>query len=279
MLTQLFQPVHGSLWYAYILGALAVSCVFFGLLTLVPQNLRRFVIQGATFLGGLYWALEFFWPTHPTPTAQSPKAVGNFLTPYVVPFGNVASIVAAFAVGLGVINLVQVHGKRVSKGGSNAFNSAAFFLGLILMLTVGILRKAHPNAINKNLNTLVFDGGLQTMDATMFSIVAFYIVSASYRAFRVRSVEATLLLITATLVMLGQIAVGTWLTQALPATNTGAMGWMHNLRLEIIRDWILTKANAPASRAIAFGLGIGGLAVALRIWLGLERGSYFDNNG
>lgn len=279
MLSRLFHPVTGSLWYAYIVGALLASGVFFGLLTLVPQNLRRYVIQGATFLGGLYWALEFFLPTHPMPTAQSPKAVGNFLTPYVVPFGNVASIVAAFAVGLGIINLVQVHGKRITKGGSNSFNSAVFFLGLIVMFTVSILRKAHPNAINKNLNTLVFDGGLQTMDATMFSIVAFYIVSASYRAFRVRSVEATLLLVTATLVMLGQIAIGTWLTHTLPEANAGPMGWTHNLRLEIIRDWILTKANAPASRAIAFGLGIGGLAVALRIWLGLERGSYFDNNG
>lgn len=271
MLAQLFHPVHGRAWLGYILGALLIAALFFGVLTLVPTRLRRYAIQAATFLGGLYWALEFFWPTHSMPTPQNPKTVGNFLTPYVVPAGNIASIVAAFAVGLGVINLVQVHGRRVRKGGPDAFNSVVFFLGLTTMFLITLLQKAHPNAINKNLNRLLFDGAFQTMDATMFSIVAFYIVSASYRAFRVRSVEATLLLVTATIVMLGQIAVGTWLTH---------WSWVpHNMHVEVVRQWILTKANAPASRAIVFGLGIGGLAVALRIWLGLERGSYFDNNG
>ena len=269
LLAQLFHPAQGAAWYGYIVGALLASGLFFVLLTLVPTRLRRYVIQGATFVGGLYWALEFFLPTHPTPTAQNPTAVGNLLTPYVVPFGNFATVVAAFAVGLGLINLLQVHGRRVTKGGANAFNSAVFFLGLILMFFFGVLQKAHPNSINKNLYQLLFDGAFQSMDATMFSIVAFYIVSAAYRAFRVRSVEATLLLITATLVMLGQIAVGIWLTH---------WNWVpRSLHFEIIRDWIMTKANAPASRAIAFGLGIGGLAVALRVWLGLERGSYFDS--
>lgn len=277
MLERLFQPVYGAAWFAYIVGAALLSVLCLGLLTLVPTRLRRYVIQGATFLGGLYWALEFFLPTHPMATHQNPKAVGNILTPFVVPFGNIASVVAAWAVGLGVINLLQVHGKRLRKGGENAFYSAVFFAGMTVMFVVTILNKAVPTSLNKNLNHLFFDGAFQTMDATMFSIVAFYIVSAAYRAFRVRSVEATLLLITATLVMLGQISVGAWLTSGLP--DTGPFAWTHFLRLEIIHDWILTKANTPASRAIAFGLGIGGLAVALRLWLGLERGSYFDNNG
>ena len=72
---------------------------------------------------------------------------------------------------------------------------------------------------------------------------------------------------TAVIVMLGQIPIGIYLTHALP----------HALHIEAIRNWILTITNSAASRAIAFGIGIGSLAVALRIWLGLERGSYFDN--
>ena len=68
-----------------------------------------------------------------------------------------------------------------------------------------------------------------------------------------------------------QIAVGQWLTHwhTVPPY----------LHVETIRNWILTVANAAATRAIAFGLGIGSLAVALRIWLGLERGSYFERQG
>jgi hypothetical protein len=255
-----------------ILLGVVLSVVTLGLLTLVPQRFRRSIIRAATFIGGLYAALEFFLPTHSMPTAKDPNALGNFLTPTVVPYGNFVTVIGACAVGLGVINLGQVHGKRLLKWGSNSFNSLAFFLSMLMMLCIGILQKVHPNSINKNLYTILFSGALVSLDATMFSIVAFYIVSAAYRAFRIRSVEATLLLATAVIVMLGQISLGQMLTQWLPTT-----GFWSNLHIEAIRLWILTVPNSAVIRAIAFGLGVGSLAVALRIWLGLERGSYFDS--
>ena len=262
----MFREVHGGTWFAYIIGSFVVSGVIIALLQLVPQRYRRHLILTLTFLGGLFFALEFFLPTHRAPTKEDKDHVENFLTQYVIPFGNLTPVITAWSVGLGLVNLFQVHGKRVVKGASGSFNSIVFFISTVVMFLVVLLAKIHPNSINKNLNTLLMDGGLASLDATMFSIVAFYIVSAAYRAFRVRSVEATMLLVTAVVVMLGQIAVGQFLTQALP----------HNMHFEVIRDWILTKANAPATRAIAFGLGIGSLAVSLRIWLGLERGSYFE---
>ena len=248
------------------------SVAVLGLLMLLPQRIRRPIIRAITFLGGLYAAAEFFLPTYPQPTADNPEAIGNFLTPSVVPFGNFTNAILGWTVGLGVINLCQVHGKRIMKGAAGSFNSVAFFISLILMTCIGILQKIHPNPLNKNIYDVLFTGGLSNLDATMFSIVAFYIVSAAYRAFRIRSVEATLLLVTALIVMLGQISVGQWLTNWLPMT-----GFWHNLHIEAIRSWILEVPNSAATRAIGFGLGIGLLAVALRIWLGLERGSYFDS--
>jgi hypothetical protein len=149
-----------------------------------------------------------------------------------------------------------------------------FFVSAIVMCFVGILKEEHPYTINKDIFDILFSGALTTLDATMFSIIAFYIVSAAYRAFRVRSTEATILLLTAVLVMMGQIAVGQFITHKLP--ETGALSF---LRFEVSRQWILDIANTAAVRAIGFGLGIGGLAVALRLWLGLERGSYFDSQG
>ena len=267
-------PANGAAWYGRIAFGLILSLIVVGLLTLVPQKLRRPIILSVTFLGGLFFALEFFWPVHPMPTADDPTATGNFLTPFIVPWSNVSPVISSFAVGMGVINLFQIHGRRVARRSAGWINSFAFFVALFLMLVIGILNKAHPNSINTNLNQLLVVGTLQSLDATMFSIIAFYIVSAAYRAFRVRSVEATMLLLTAVIVMLGQISVGQLLTAWIPDT-----GIWHSLHIEVIRNWILTKANAPATRAIAFGLGIGSLAVALRIWLGLERGSYFEGQG
>lgn len=272
----MFTAKTGGAWWGYVIGALFLSGLLVLVLQAIPQRFRRYLILFVTFMGGLFFAVEFFWPVR-TMTIQGNAAEGNFLTPFVVPFANTLTIIAGFTVGLGVINLFNLHGKRVVKGASGWVNSLVFFFGFFFMLIFGIWDKtAAEGSLPKNLYLVMQEGAYQALDATMFSIIAFYIVSAAYRAFRVRSVEATMLLITAVIVMLGQITLGQLLTGWLPEQSEH---WTGNFRVEIIRDWILTKANTPAVRAIAFGLGIGSLAVALRIWLGLERGSYFDSQG
>ena len=47
------------------------------------------------------------------------------------------------------------------------------------------------------------------------------------------------------------------------------------LRIENFSYWVLSVVNMPVQRAIDFGLGLGALAMSLRIWLSLERGTYF----
>jgi hypothetical protein len=58
------------------------------------------------------------------------------------------------------------------------------------------------------------------------------------------------------LVMIGVVPLGAQISPALPT----------------IANWVLAQLNAPAQRAIEFGVGIGGLAMAIRLWLSLERG-------
>lgn len=259
-----FHPItHNHVkWLAYA-ALLAVVCVgVFFLLQLLPVPGRRYLIRLVTFLGGLFYALEFFLPV----AKSGPHAGQNFLTPYVFSFGTVSQVIVGFTVGLGVINLFQVHLGRVVNRSREAFFSYAFLLSFFAMFVVSILQKSQPTAIVRAVNHILFDGLLQSLDATMFSLIAFYIASAAYRAFRVRSLEATILLVTACVVMLGQIPVGTYLTHTLPPP----------LHVENTRSWILTVANVGVMRAITFGLDIGALAMSLRIWLGLERGTYFE---
>ena len=128
----------------------------------------------------------------------------------------------------------------------------------------------------------LFQGGLTNLGAATFSMIAFYIASAAYRAFRIRSLEATLLMAAALLVMLGAVFFGTVLTSWIPTTaGVDALGrptenpWA-NFRIENIAQWLLMQVNAPAQRGILFGLTVGLLATSLRLWLSLERSAYFD---
>ena len=44
-----------------------------------------------------------------------------------------------------------------------------------------------------------------------------------------------------------------------------------NLSLEAIAGWLSDNVQTPSIRGIDFGVGIGSLAMGLRIWLNLER--------
>jgi hypothetical protein len=118
---------------------------------------------------------------------------------------------------------------------------------------------------------VLFNGLYGPLQAATFSLLAFYIASAAYRAFRIRSAEAGLMMAAAFIVMLGQVPFGRWLTSWLPAA-----GPLASFRLEVLGDYVLTWLNTPAQRAIAFGVAVGALAMSLRLWLSLERGTFFS---
>ena len=91
--------------------------------------------------------------------------------------------------------------------------------------------------------------------STMFSLLAFFIASAAYRAFRARSLLATLLLISALIVMLRF------------NPYFGIVGDY----IEKTASWLLNVPNLAAKRAIIIGVGLGMVATALKVILGIER--------
>ena len=99
-----------------------------------------------------------------------------------------------------------------------------------------------------------FNNVMVPVTATMFAILAFFIASAAYRAFRARSVLASVLLLAALIVMLRFFPLGPF------TTPTG-----------FAADWIITVPNLAAKRAILIGVGLGIVATALKIVLGVER--------
>ena len=107
----------------------------------------------------------------------------------------------------------------------------------------------------------------------MFSTIAFFILSAAYRAFRVRSIEATILLAAAFVVMLSLMGALEYMIGAKIDAVTGgnADSFLNNLKLTAVSGWLRENVQTPSIRALEFGIGLGALAMGLRLWLSLEK--------
>jgi hypothetical protein len=103
--------------------------------------------------------------------------------------------------------------------------------------------------------TWFYDHVFFPCNATMFALLAFFIASAAFRAFRARNTEAGLLLGSAILVLLGRAPIGRLLSDKLPE----------------ITNWIIDVPNNAGRRAIIIGAALGAIVTGLRVLLGMER--------
>lgn len=273
----LFAPItnRGQL-AAVLVGALVLSAAALYLLhRLLGPRGRRWLIAAVTFVGGLFFGLEYFYPV----SGRPPK---NFLSDWIEPVSTMVAVIGAFTVGLGIYSLAQVHGRALVRRQTGWHNSLAFFLAMMAMLVFGLwnhylhLPEPRPAVLPwpSAVYEVLFSGLFAPLQAATFSLLAFYIASAAYRAFRISTGEAAVMMAAAFIVMLGQVPVGAWLTSGLPTQGPWAF-----LRLEALGDWIMRWLNMPAQRGITFGIAVGGLAMSLRIWLSLERGTFFSEQG
>ena len=102
------------------------------------------------------------------------------------------------------------------------------------------------------------------LEATVMALLGFYITYAAYRAFRLRSLEATVMMLSAAIVILGSDSLGGWLTDG---------------RLTVWADFDNRVLNSGMQRGLAIGIGVATIAASLRIMLGLEKGIMGSGRG
>ena len=161
-------------------------------------------------------------------------------------------IIGVFAMMLGVISLTRVSVTKIKRRSDGWRYSIITLIGLFFMSATGILGHYYPPSTD--IFDWQFNNFMIPISATMFSLLAFYIASAAYRAFRARSVLATILLVAAMIVMIRFFPLGP-LTGVVGATS----------------DWILNVPNLAAKRAIIIGVGLGIVTTAMKVILGIER--------
>ncbi|MCX6345455.1 MAG: hypothetical protein NT018_10360 [Armatimonadetes bacterium] len=240
-----------------IIGALIVGALLLWALMMAPARYRKPIVMAVTFLGGLVLALEFLIPKD------------NLLTDIMPSYANVGMVIGSFALLLGILNLFRIHGEAISGQKQGWGNSLAFFVAFFAIMIAGFLKDSSPTA--DNVFGMLFGGFLKPLQSTMFSLIAFYIASAAYRAFKIRSAESAFMMIAAAIIMLALLPIGVMITDWIPENSFFSI-----FRIEKLGYWILVSPNMAVQRAIAFGLAVGGLATGLRIWLSLEKGSFFD---
>jgi len=191
-----------------------------------------------TFLSGAAVAALFFIPNYKA------QAVNNKLLEWTL-------VVYAFALILGSMSLWNSHARKLKVRAEGWPFSLVTLVSLVVITVLGIWKGVDEGSpVGRIYNTVN-----SPLASTMFALLAFVIASAAFRAFRARSVEATLLLITAIVMMIGRVSIGPIISPHLPG----------------ITEWLLDVPNLAAKRAIAIGVGLGAVSTALKIILGIER--------
>jgi hypothetical protein len=159
-------------------------------------------------------------------------------------------IIYAFALMVGVVGLLKYHYSRVSRRESGWFYNLVTISSLVFMALLGFIWGRGDGGPFM----WVFNNMMAPMQATVFSLLAFFVASAAYRGFVARNVEAFLLLISAVSIMFGIASIG----NAIPLFSD-------------IANWVLMNPSMTARRGIFIGVGLGTIAVSLRVILGVER--------
>lgn len=186
-------------------------------------------------------------------------------------------IMAAMAFILGGGSLLKMHLRKISDREAGWAYSAVTLVAFLGMLLVGIFKvgvqplELYPDygwsgVFNQTGGAFWwgYEYAFKPLTATMFSMLAFYIASAAFRAFRAKNLEAVLLLGTAFIILLGRTFAGVFLTAWLPDSLSG-------LRIENLSVYIMQVFNTAGNRAIMIGIALGIASVSLKILLGIDR--------
>jgi hypothetical protein len=172
------------------------------------------------------------------------KSFATTISTYVI-------IIIAFGVCLAAAESARRNLQNISKRTSSRWiYSLAALASFLIVLVVGLVFRSSSKQYAWVNAVLIVPG---TWGFT--GIIIFYVSSACWRVFKMRSVDATILLVTAVLACLSNAPLV-------------ALVWPGFIS---IRSWLDTYVSASVGIAFNMGAAIGGIIFGIRVFLGLER--------
>lgn len=187
---------------------------------------------------GLFWVAQYYIP-HP-----AVKQPAELMLRWKQPLN-------AFVIFLALGGLAAFHLRRVLRRERRWGYSAVTMASMTAMTAAGLIGGIQHGSVFADW----FQHLVTPIESTMFALLAFFIASAAFRAFRARTTGATILLVAAAVVMLGLI----------PAVENAAPS------LARAAAFLLDYPNTAAKRAIIIGVALGAITVALKTILGVDR--------
>lgn len=175
---------------------------------------------------------------------------GDFGAATIKELDTWSQVTYEFAFLLGAINLTRLHYGNVSRRRPKWVYSVIALIAMVIAAIVTL-----TNGVKGKVTLFIVDNIANRIDSAIYALLGFYVCSAAYRSFKLKNLEASLLLGAAVLLMLAQAPIG-------DAIFPG---------ISKVGEWILTVPNSAGMRGIRLGAGIGAYAASIRVILGLER--------
>jgi hypothetical protein len=187
---------------------------------------------------------------------QKANGQASMLTNLRLTLLNWAIILAGFAVFMGILNLLQVHFKKIQRKQKGTLYSVLLILSLIVTFLLGLIT---PGQVQ-----IVFTTIQLPVEASLMAMLAVTLTYASIRLLRRRlNLLSVIFLVTAVLILFA----------------TAPLPYLGNM--PIISDWVrpfMAQIMAAAgARGILLGVALGTLTTGIRILFGADR-PYGGNN-
>ncbi len=219
--------------------------------------MKREIPIALTAVIGLFMIAGFFVP-HPWVSVPA-----DFLQ-------QCAVIVVAFGYVLGGANVLRVNLDAVFRRQRDWPYKILLLVAMGVTLVFGLVVDRAAFQEPGTVSLWIYNHVYVPMNSTMFALLAFFIASAAFRAFRIRTAEAALLAAAALVVMIGRVPVGDAIVRAL-LDHEGLPHAVRAFHVSDVQQWVMDVPQNAAKRAVLIGAALGVMATGLRVILGIER--------